>query len=133
MDITVCVMLPERGATDYSTSAHPKWRVLEPVAVTIAGDTSQPITAPRTGYIHVTNIPSKPEWMGLPNEEVLRFVASSICAPGLAHRKAWKGDETSLPLPMRQALLTDRQITITWGQFKAFFQNGSRSFADGDI
>jgi hypothetical protein len=123
MDITVCVMLPPRGATDYTTSAHPKWRVLEPVSVTVTGDTSQPITAQRTGYIHVNNVP----------QTQLGVVAGRLCNQGEIHKKEWCGDSTMLPPPMRSQLLLDRQITLTWGQFKAFFSNGSRAFSDEDI
>ncbi len=133
MDITVCVMLPPRGASDYTTSAHSKWRVLEPVSVSLKGDTAQEITALRTGYIHVINVPMQPDWAGLSDEETVKVIASSICAVGTTTKKAWAGRSSMLPAPLRTDLLVDRQITLTWGQFKAFLQNDVRPFTEGDL
>lgn len=145
MDITICVMLPTRGATDYSSSSHPKWRVLEPVAVMPMGDTSQQIGAPRTGYIHVLGIPGRSSLRGS-KEHVIAQIGSKLCAQNEENvaggtepisvkktKRLW--DASGLSAEQRAALLVDRQITLTWAQFKNALRHSreSRALTDTDL
>jgi hypothetical protein len=58
MDLTVCVMLPPRGDTTFERSAHSKIPVLAPVCIYPLQEIKE-VTAPRTGYIHVTGCPEQ--------------------------------------------------------------------------
>lgn len=145
MDLTICIMLPPRGATDFSASAHPKWRVLSFVSVTYMGDTTQPITAPRTGYVHVTGVPTPVAWAGLSSDEILQRVNYRLCRvwenfdvdgrPSTVEKREFAGIASLIPVNAANRLLTDRQITVTWTQFKNFVQNvrEARALADSDL
>ena len=141
MDLTICVMLPPRGASDYSVAANPKYRVLAPVAVYFMGDTSQPVAAECTGYIHVTGVPTPAGWASLTSEEVRARLNAILCRiwenvdGSQRERRLWGGVATSIPQAKRNALLTDRQISVTWTQFKNAIQNlsTSQNLADADL
>lgn len=117
-------MLPPRGAADYSESAHPKWRVLAPVAVYTLRQPAV-IGMPRTGYIHVTGVPIPPAWSGLTEEEIVAKLNAKLCAVyddgarNVIEKRIWCGDHLLIPLVARNALRVNRQITVTWTQFKA--------------
>lgn len=123
MNITVCVMLPERGSKDYSASAHSKWGVLSPLSVSLMGDTSQPVGALRTGYVHVTGVPVRPGWAAMTQEAVLSVLTGRICKPALSAKRQWVGRAERLPKDLFQKLLQERQVKMNWGQFKTFFRN----------
>ncbi len=140
MDLTVEVMLPQRGAANYSTSANPRYRVLAPVAV-YQRKTVTEIGMPRTGYVHVTGVPERPSWSGLTTEQIMRRLNGRLCeiwddAEGnMVERRKWAGVAAAIPTNARNRLLQDRQITVTWTQFKAVMQHliELRTLADGDF
>jgi hypothetical protein len=140
MDITVCVMLPARGG-DPTIPANPKYRLLSPVAVTPMGDTTQPIGAQCTGYIHVTGVPMRAGWAALTNEAIMQRINAKLCKVWenadrtVREHRALQGIAASIPAGARNTLLTERQLTVTWTQFKNFIQNliESRTLVDTDL
>jgi hypothetical protein len=127
MDITIEVMLPPRGATDFSASANPKYRVLSPVAV-YARKTLDTVTMPCTGYVHVTAVPG---------DYSLVDLSAKLCAPHqeAQERRVWALDAAIIPGVIKASLLQNRQVTITWAQFKVFMQNRreNRGLEQGDL
>lgn len=128
MDLTVEVMLPPRGAADYSQSAHPKWRVLSLVAV-YPLRTVEVVGMPRTGYIHVTGIPTPPGWAALSMAEILQRI-NRILATAVENelgeaveKRRWAGVASAMPAVIARKLLEDRQVTVTWSQFKGAVRN----------
>lgn len=140
MDLTIEVMLPPRGATDFHTSAHPRWRVLAIVAV-YPLKTVDVVGMPRTGYIHVTGVPMPPAWSGLSEDEVKLRINAKLAAVWEAEngseieRRLWCGLASMLSTKLRNDLLTDRQITVTWTQAKGAIRNvrDNRALADADM
>ena len=141
MDITVEVMLPPRGAGNYSTSANPRYRVLMPVHVYVPMKEIDTVAMPRTGYVHVTGVPTRPGWGALTNEEVERRINQRLCDRLLdqdgneLERSKWAGVAASIPANARNRLLNDRQITVTWTAFKNVMQNfiEARQLGDEDF
>jgi hypothetical protein len=136
VNLTVCVMLPARGSSDFSSPANPKYSVLDPVAVYLQRDTTQPIGAECTGYIHVTGVPTPPAWASLTNEEVQQRLNTKLCAPAPSGgRRAWGGLSEGIPVSMRSELLTERQISVTWAQFKKVLRNkvNSQPISDAEL
>lgn len=142
MDVTVEVMLPPRGAADYSQSAHSKWRVLAPVAVYYPRKVIAEIGMPRTGYVHVTDIPMPQGWALLTADEIQARLSNRLCAvwyqaDGLSSRekRIWCGDSAQIALAARNALRTNRQLTVTWTQFKQAIRNrvDDRALIDSDL
>jgi hypothetical protein len=127
MDLTIEVMLPPRGAVDFSASANPKYRVLSPVAV-YERKTVDEVTMPCTGYIHVN---------GVPGDYSLVELNAKLCAPYADgnERRIWALDSTIIPGVIRANLLQDRQVTMTWAQFRVFMQNRreNRGLDQGDL
>lgn len=140
MDLTVEVMLPPRGASDYSTSANPKWRVLAPVAV-YPLKTVDVVGMPNTGYVHVTGVPERPAWENLTTDELMQRLSSKLCdvwegaAGEMVERRKWAGLASAVPASARNRLLQDRQITVTWTQFKNVMRHliELRALADADF
>lgn len=144
MDLTIEVMLPPRGATDFSQSAHPKWRVLSIVAVYPRKQVDV-VGMPRTGYVHVTDIPERAGWAAITTDELMTRINRRLCAmwedgatdraPTVVEKRLWVGLGSLVPVNARNRLLTDRQITVTWTQFKNFIQNvrDQRALADSDL
>ena len=142
MDITVEVMLPPRGAPDYSTSAHSKWRVLSLVGVHIPRLNPPSVNLPNTGYVHVTDVPTRPGWAALTNEEIERRINARLCRMELlgplhqiVERRRFAGIASLIPAGAANNLRTNRQITVTWTQFKAVIQDiiDARQLADDDL
>jgi hypothetical protein len=145
MDLTLEVMLPPRGALDYSASAHPKWLVLAIVAAYYPAKVLSEITMERTGYIQVTGIPELPGAAGLSAEEIQRRVCHRVTVPWyeadgktVREKRIWCGDAVigAIAFPAAfNALRTDRQLTITWAQLKAFLRNRSTGLlmVDADL
>jgi hypothetical protein len=124
MDITVEVMLPPRGGSDWGVSANAKWRVLTPVAIYTLRQPAV-VGMPNTGYIHVTGIPKPVAWDNWTDEQIISRLNSKLCSlhldndRNMIERRAWAADHLVIPAAARNALLTNRQITVTWLQFKA--------------
>ena len=141
MDITVEVMLPPRGAANYSTSANPRFRVLMPVHVYVPMKVVSEIGMPRTGYVHVTGVPERPAWAALTSEQIEQRINQRLCrliedaSGNVVERSAWAGVSASIQANARNRLLADRQITVTWTAFKNVLQNfiESRQLADEDL
>jgi hypothetical protein len=128
MDLTVEVMLPPRGASDYTVSANPKWLVLAPVAV-YPLKTVDVVGMPNTGYIHVTGIPEPDTWASLTTEQLMIKLNNVLCqlledAQGeIVQRRQWQGLSSSMSPPVRNKLLSDRQVTMSWNQFKSLMRH----------
>jgi hypothetical protein len=140
MDLTVEVMLPPRGATDFTQSANERYRVLAPVAV-YPLKTPASVGLQRTGFVHVTGVPVRASWANLTTEQIMQRVNARLCevwenADGtFRERRKWAGIAATIPQGTRNRLLSERQITVTWTQFKNFLQNliEQRALADGDF
>jgi hypothetical protein len=140
MDLTVEVMLPPRGASNYDASANPRYRVLAPVAVYPLKTVAE-IGMQRTGYVHVTGVPERPAWANLTTEQLMAKLNGKLCdiwhdAQGnLVERRKWAGLASAIPANARNRLLQDRQITVTWTAFKNVMQHliEQRQLADGDL
>ena len=133
MDITVEVMLPPRGATDYTTSGNANWPLLAIIAV-YPLKTIPVVGMPVTGYMHVTGVPEHPSWtaMGLTQEQVFKGINQTLSdaltdpeTGAFLSRRNWTGTPTGIPANLRSRFLTDRQITLTWTQFRNFIRNAS--------
>lgn len=116
MDITLCVMMPPRGATDWSVSAHAKHPVLNIICV-FPLQTIPEVSAPRTGYIHITGIPDGFATIG----QLQLWLSEGIEDENgnLVAKRAWTADPNDLPTPRRNELLANRQVTLTWRQARA--------------
>lgn len=194
MDLTIEVMLPPRGANDYTQSANERYRVLAPIAV-YPLKTVATVGMPRTGYVHVTGIPDRPAWANLTQERIIARISKVLCEewhnpswepettyltgalmkpiskngfryrvilPGISgseqpiwpalsgatvidgsvtwateinERRRWAGVASGIPANARNRLLNDRQITVTWTQFKNVLRHviEQRQLADGDL
>jgi hypothetical protein len=135
VDLTIEVMLPPRGATDYSQEFHGSYRVLTIVAVYPMKDVPV-VGMPRTGYVHVTGVPTPAGWSALTNEEIQRRLNSRLCRGRLnGERRCWGGIAAAIPAGARNALRIDRQVTVTWTQFKNFLQqlDEARALTDDDL
>jgi hypothetical protein len=140
MDLTIEVMLPPRGATDYTQSANERYRVLAPVAV-YPLKTVATVGMQRTGYVHVTGVPERPAWANLTTEQLMAKLNGKLCAfwedaqGNLVERRKWAGLASAIPANARNRLLNERQITVTWTAFKNVLQNliEQRQLADGDL
>jgi hypothetical protein len=126
MDITVEVMLPPRGET-FATLRNGRYMVLMPVAV-YPLKVVDAVGMQRTGYIHVT---------GVPNRISIVRANEVLCRQddGTDERRVWKGDPAMVPSAARQALLNDRQITVTFAQFRAVLSHlvEARELAEADF
>jgi hypothetical protein len=129
MDITIEVMLPARGG-DWTQETHGSYRVLTVVDVYDHLKVTPVIGMPRTGYIHVT---------GVPDQRFARIkdVLLTPWTVGTAtvERRLWRGVASRVPANARNRLLADRQITVTWTQFRNFLQDlqEQRDLTDADI
>lgn len=140
MDLTIEVMLPARGAVDFSTACNPTYRVLAPIAVYPRKNAAQ-VLMTCTGYLHCANVPEHPSW---PAEWTLidkiifinsvlakawdeeLFVANDRTERRVEKRQ-WSGNANALNTPDRRTLLQDRQLVITWNQCKNLFRDNKRN------
>jgi hypothetical protein len=149
MDFSVEVMLPPRGAADFSESANIRYRVLAPVAVYVPRKVTAVVAMPRTGYLHVAGFPDNHNSFRQVNRERRqRRLNEVLCEfweePSLieieerfrlVERRTWRADPALLPPLIRNALLIARQAEITWSQCKALYQHQVRQagLRDEDI
>lgn len=137
MDLTIEVMLPVRGDTDFSRERHGSYQVLAPVAVYSRKNPSS-VNLQRTGFLHVTDVPVVDKGS---EERTLIHLNSVLCAQWqnpdrtLRDRRVWCGVPAALPMRVVNALLTNRQATVTWAEFKTLFRHqvDIRNLTDGDI
>jgi hypothetical protein len=128
MDLTVEVMLPPRGAADYSASGNVTWPLLGIVAV-YPRKTVAVVNLPVTGYLHVSGVPEHASWTGLTQEQLFQglnavLTDSILDAEGnLVTRRNWTGQPTGIPNNLRDDLLEDRQVNLTWNQFRNLMRN----------
>jgi len=130
MDLTIEVMLCPRGAPDFTEGEfHGRYRQLAIVAV-YPRKFSAEVGMQRTGYIHVTGVPFPARWTGLSTEEIMRRVNGKLCAPerqdepeNQGERRRWVARVSDIPAGARNTLRTQRQIEVTWPQFKAAMRN----------
>jgi hypothetical protein len=136
MDITIEVMLPPRGAADYSESAHPKWRVLAVVDVHWPMRETDVIGMPRTGYVHVTGMPFPVTWATKTDDQIRKKLSEVFTREWTegGEKREWAiAASASIPAAARNALRTQRQITVTWTQLRAFLRNLRRDAPLDDL
>jgi hypothetical protein len=131
-------MLPPRGATDFTVSCNPEFRVLAPVSVLTMRDPSIPVLVRCTGYLHVPGVPDHPSWpVDWTLEDKLRHLNGVLAKkweddvfdakPGTIEKRKWSGNANALNTPSRNTLLQQRQLTITWTQCKNIFRDNKRN------
>jgi hypothetical protein len=125
VDITICVMLPPRGSSDFTEAGNANYPMLGVVAVYPYMDETAEIAAPRTGSVHVT---------GVPDDKFAR-IKDVLTRGDVGFKRVWAGVASRIPVNARNRLATDRKITVTWTQFRNFLQNikEQRDFADADM
>lgn len=134
MDITIEVMLPIRGAADYSGLGNNHYPMLAVCGVHERLLTTPVVNMPRTGYVHVTGVPDdkfdkikrvlEREWFDLGAD-----------GPVFRAKRVWAGIASRIPVNVANNLRVNRQITVTWTQFRNFLQNlqEQRDLTDADI
>jgi hypothetical protein len=128
-------MLPTRGSSDFTEAGNNDYPMLGVVAVYPYMNDAEEITAPRTGYVHVTGVPDN-KYQRI--KDVLeRQYEVNIGAEGpvFFKKRVWAGVASRIPVNARNRLLADRKITVTWTQFRNFIQNiqEQRDFSDADM
>lgn len=139
MNLSFEVMLPPRGAEDYTQSANHKWKVLSVVAVYPLKQVDE-VGMPCTGYIHVTHMPEPKGWKKLNEDEKSRRLNAKFAGPWndgdeLIERRKVTGNAEVLTQLEQRVLLRDRQLTIPWSRFKVLMRNiaENRSVSDEDL
>lgn len=133
MDITIEVMLPPRGTTDWTVSCNPTYRVLAPIAIYLRKTVAE-VFMPCTGYLHVNGMPEHPtwpvEWTDVEKIQHMNAVLTKAWDEGVFHdlleKRQWSGNANALNNPTRTALLTDRQATISFNTLKNLFRDSKR-------
>jgi hypothetical protein len=125
MDITVCVMLPTRGSSDFTEAGNNNYPMLGVVAVYPYMNDTVEISAPRTGYVHVTGVP----------DDKYQRIKNVLERQDEGFKRVWAGVASRIPVNARNRLVADRRITVTWTQFRNFLRNirEDRDFADSDM
>lgn len=113
---TIEVMLPPRGAGDWSQAKIGSWRVGTVVAAYAHKGSLPAVGMPRTGYVHVTGIPDTIRPVRA--REVLTRLWTDA-GGNQVERRVWRVDPSAVPAAARDTLRINRQITVTWTQFKA--------------
>lgn len=139
MDLTIEVMLPPRGDLDFSRAVNGRYRVLAPVAVYELKSPAV-VGMQRTGYIHVRDVPIAPR---ATKEAALQRLNSVLCEVwanddaerSVRERRKWVGVPARLAVGAVDELLTQRQTTMTWAEFKTLLnhQVEVRTLSDEDI
>lgn len=86
-------------------------------------------------------VPERAAWLVLTTEEVMGRINARLCRiwentfGQRVERREFAGIASLIPSGARQTLLNDRQITVTWTQFKNFVQNvkEARALVDEDL
>jgi hypothetical protein len=126
MDITICVMLPTRGSSDFTEAGNANYPMLGVVCLypyLIPDEVV--IGAPRTGYVGVTGVP----------DDKYERIKEVLTRDDVGFKRVWAGVASRLSTNVRNRLAADRRITVTWTQFKNFIQNikEQRDFSDADV
>lgn len=143
MNISIEVMLPDRNGGTFTDGPYRGWELLSVVkvyprlmggATADANDVITPGPNPameRTGYIHMSGVPIARYFQ---IERVLE--RKWLDQDGALVRQClWGCVPTSVPLAIRNALRTNRQVAITWLQFRNFLLNlrDTVSLTDADL
>lgn len=126
MDITICVMLPTRGSTDFGEAGNANYPMLGVVCVyPYLLDDAVEIGAQFTGYVGVTGVP----------DDKYERIKEVLARADVGFKRVWAGVASRIPVNTRNRLATDRKITVTWTQFRNFLRNlkEQRDFADTDM
>jgi len=120
LDLTLTVMLPPRGARDFTQSAHPKWRPLSVVAVHACRYRDEEVTAQNTGVLHVLHSPFKnvveaTEALAQPVEDEL-LIGNEVMKV-TREKREYVADPLSLSEKCCAQLLDARQATVEWDEF----------------
>lgn len=118
---TIEFILPPRGAADWSQDIVGTWRVGTPVAVYPFRGIPDVVTMPRTGLVHVYDVP---------DHITLEKVRSHLTAPwesdqpdedgrpSRIERRIWKARHDLMSGPGKAKLLADRQVSTNWTRLK---------------
>lgn len=143
MDVTISLMLNQ------STHALPieneggRWRngqiinmyLTRNLKVTLQGDGTYKfdyiIGNPRIGFIHIREMPAS-------NARKMNFLLGETNELPNGHvisRRLWRVRRGSLPPAARDKLLTNKELTVSWAQFKSFTQldSNNRNLTDADV
>jgi hypothetical protein len=135
MDITIELLLPERGETDLSKDAHPRYKTFSVVEVYDHLKQTDVIGMARTGYIHVTGVPIE-RFVQLQRllTKVWEIEHPDRGSAYVAHRR-WFLQWQRMSLALRRDLRDDRQATVTWQQFRALLRDlkEDRDLRDADL
>jgi hypothetical protein len=126
MDISIEIMLPTRGSGDFSEAGNARYPMLGIVAVYDHLKATDAVGMPRTGYVHVTDVP---------DERFARIKRVLETAGTNGSKRAWAGVASRIPLNARNRIVADRQITVGWTAFRNFLRNlaEDRDFTDTDM
>jgi len=88
-----------------------------------------PSLTSRSVFIRITDVPSTAI------EKAKKLIREDIDANVLIRRRQYNIDPQSLPSGIKQKLLTDREVTVTWIQAKPYLidMKTGLSITDGDI
>jgi hypothetical protein len=142
LNISIEVMLPTRGGTfnDDGWNGFPMLGIVKVYPRLMGGavaDDQGNVTLgpepnmPRTGYIHLTGVPIERFFQ-------IQRVLERKWLDGngaLIKQSLWGGVAASMPLAARTALRVNRQIVVTWLQFRNFLLNlrDTVSLTDADL
>jgi hypothetical protein len=118
MDFSIEVMLPERGAPDFTGTGNNGYPMLSVVAVYDHRKNPSAVGMQRTGYIHVTNAPDG-KFDKIKNQLETIWVGSA--------KRAWSCVSSRLSAFDASALLASRQTEMPWGQFQALIRNNQEN------
>lgn len=121
IDLTITVMLPPRGHSNFGKSAHPKWRVLDIISTHeyIRGD--EAIGAQRTGVIHVMGCPFHSHEEA--NVVLTLPLVSTVEVDPVFEKRRYVGTHTLLTDQQRTELLSQRKTTMTWTEFERIYRH----------
>jgi len=82
---------------------------------------NEPISSPRSGFVFITDVPNRAirkikDWITRPE-------INAIDQETILRRRLFGVRVGSIPVAIRQQILTDRYITFTWTQVKNFLEN----------
>jgi hypothetical protein len=127
MDMTVEVMLPPRGSGfGFELERNGRYMVLMPVAVYSRRNLAV-VNMPHTGYIHVTGVPDRIS-VQKANQVLCQLHEQELLIgeeplTQIIERRKWRADATTMPAALRNQFLANRQITVTFTQFRNAMKN----------
>jgi hypothetical protein len=125
VDLTVEVMLPPRGSSDFDHAPKRGYPMLCPVAVYPVQKIAPVVGMPRSGYVHVIGVPPG------------RFAQlhDALMATAATANRAWVILHTRLSQADKDELIEHRQIAVSWSEFRSLLRNvpANRDLTDDDV